>query len=73
MKQLAVGFETVVNYILNLISKARKNFRPQTDDETLLADETDYVWDPEWSHIVFLNISKDTSSALTATSSVHRV
>ena len=29
----------------DLISPARKNFRPQTpNDEKVLADETDYIW-----------------------------
>ena len=36
---------------LDLNSQARKNFRLQTNDETTLADETDYVWEPEWSHV----------------------
>ena len=39
---------------LDFIEKARKNFRPQnTDDETVLAEQSDYVWDPEWSHNFF--------------------
>ena len=29
---------------LNLISLGRKIFRPKTDDETILAEGTDYVW-----------------------------
>ena len=47
----------------DLISLARKNFRPQdTDDETVVAEQTDYVWDTEWSHTSFLNIPTDISS-----------
>ena len=32
----------------DLIEQARKHFRPQsTDDENVLAEQSDYVWDPE--------------------------
>ena len=35
----------------DLIEQVRKNFRPQsTDDETILAEQSDYVWDPECSY-----------------------
>ena len=34
---------------LDLISQARKSFRTQNDDKTILADKTDYVWNQEWS------------------------
>ena len=35
-----------IHYI-DLIAQARKNFRPQnTVDETILAEQTDYIWDP---------------------------
>ena len=48
---------------LDLISQARKNFRPQsTNDNTVVAEQSDYVWDPEWSHPAFINIPKDISS-----------
>ena len=37
---------------LGLISTARQNFRPQTsDDEIRLADQTDYKWYHQWSHL----------------------
>ena len=36
---------------LSIISQARKNFRPQTNDDLILADEVDHVWNPEWSHV----------------------
>ena len=33
---------------LDLISQARKNFRPQsTNDDTVIAEQSDYVWDPK--------------------------
>ena len=36
---------------LDFISQARKNFRPQNlTDDTVLAEQSDYVWDSEWSH-----------------------
>ena len=57
---------------LRLNLNSRKKYRPQTDDETLLADKTDYVWDPDWSHMQFFNISNDISRAAIATISVHK-
>ena len=48
---------------IDVISQARKNFRPQnTDDDTVLAEQSDYVWDSQWSHPLFLNLPKDLSS-----------
>ena len=45
---------------IDLIAQARKNFRPKnTEEETVLAEQSDYVWDPEWSHESFINISTD--------------
>ena len=56
----------------NLNSK--KNFRPQTsDDETILAEQTDYVWGPDWCHLLFVNIPKDISTAATVTVSEHKI
>ena len=58
---------------LNLISQARKHFRPQnTNDDTVLSEQSDYVWDPDWSHPTFLNIPQDISSQAISTISVHR-
>ena len=58
---------------LNLISQARKNFRPQnTHDDTVLSEQSDYVWDPEWSHPAFLNIPQDISSQPISIISFHR-
>ena len=48
---------------LDLISQARKNFRPQSNnDDTVIAEQTDYVWDPDWSHPLFINFPSDISS-----------
>ena len=45
---------------IDLIALSRKSFRPQnSDDETVLADETDYVWDPDWSYPLFINLPTD--------------
>ena len=45
---------------LDLISQARKNFRTQSStDHIALAEASDYVWDSEWSHTLFINIPKD--------------
>ena len=54
---------------LDLISQAR----PQnTNDDTVLSEQSDYVWDPDWSHPVFLNIPQDISSQAISTISFHR-
>ena len=35
---------------IDLLSQARKNFRPQnSNDDTAITEQSDYVWDPEWS------------------------
>ena len=58
---------------LDLNSQARKNFRPQnTNDDTVIAEQSDYVWDPEWSHPAFLNITQDISSQAISTISFQR-
>ena len=50
-------------YIIDLIEQARKQFWPQnTDDETVLAEQSNYVWDPEWFYELFINIPTDVSS-----------
>ena len=59
---------------IDLIALARKNLRPQnTDDETILAEQTDYGWYPEWSHELFINIPTDKSSQAISTISIHKV
>ena len=58
---------------LDLISQARKNFRPQnTNDDTVIAEQSDYVWDPEWSRPAFINIPQDISSQAISIISFHR-
>ena len=58
---------------LALISQARKIFRPQnTNDDTALSDQSDYIWDPEWSHYAFLNIPQAISSQAISTKSYHK-
>ena len=53
--------------------KQEKNLRPpNTDDETILAEQTDYVWDPEWSHESFIDIPTDKSSQAISTISFHK-
>ena len=60
-------------HILDLILQARKNFRPQnTNDDTALSEQSDYVWDPEWSHYAFLNIPQAISSQAKSTISYHK-
>ena len=58
---------------LDLISQTRKNFRPQsTKDDNVIAEQSNYVWDPEWSHLAFINIPQDISSQVISTISYHR-
>ena len=55
----------------DLIAEARKNVRPQsTNDDTVIAEQSDYIWDSEWCHPLFLNIPIDISSQVISTSSV---
>ena len=65
----------IINYFthnLDLISQARKNFRPQnTNDDTALSEQSDYIWDPDWSHHAFLNIPQAISSQAISTISFH--
>ena len=59
---------------IDLIEQARKTFRPQsTNDDTVLAEQSDYFWDPEWSHPAFLNnFPVDISSQAISTKSFHK-
>ena len=53
--------------------KQEKNFRTQsTNDDTVIAEQSDYIWDPEWSHPFFLNIPIDISSQAISTISTHK-
>ena len=57
---------------IDLIEQAGKTFRPQsTNDDTVIAEQSDYVWDPEWSHPAFLNFPVDISSQAINTISLH--
>ena len=58
---------------LDLISQARKNFRPQnSNDDTAITEQSDYVWDPEWSHPAFINFPQSISSQAISTISYIR-
>ena len=74
LQKILVWF--IIDYFthnLDLISQARKNFRPQnTNDDTVLSEQSDYVWDPDWSHPAFLNIPQDISSQAKSTICFHR-
>ena len=60
-------------HTIDLIAQARKAFRPQsTDDDTVIAEQSDYIWDPDWSHPFFLNIPIDISSPAINTISIHK-
>ena len=58
---------------IDLIEQARKTFRPQsTNDDTVIAEQSDYVWDPECSQPAFLNFPADISSQAINTKSFHK-
>ena len=58
---------------IDFIPLSRKSFRSEiSDNRTLLADQTDYVWDPDWSHPSFLNIPTDISCEAKITNSVSK-
>ena len=58
---------------IDLIEQAGKTFRPQsTNDDTVIGEQSDYVWDPEWSHLAFLIFPADISSQAISTISFHR-
>ena len=58
---------------LDLISQARKNFRPQNSNvDTAITEQSDYVWYPEWSHPTFINIPQSISSQAISKISYHR-
>ena len=42
-----------------------------SDDETILEDQTDCFWNPDWSHFSFINILTNISSAAIITISLH--
>ena len=72
-KILAWFIKDYFTHNIDLISQARKNFRPQsTNDDTVIAEQSDYVWDLEWSHPAFINIPQDISSQAISTISFHR-
>ena len=57
---------------IDLIEQVRNDFRPQsTDDETVLAEQSDYVWELEWSYESFINIPTDISSQAISTISIN--
>ena len=58
---------------IDLTSQPRKTFRLQiSTDDTIIADQSDYVWDPEWSYPLFLNIPTDISSQAIGTISIDK-
>ena len=58
---------------IDLISQARKNFRPQnSNDDTAITEQSHYVWDPEWSHPAFINFPQSISSQAISTISYVR-
>ena len=60
-------------HIIDLLSQSRKNFRLQNStDDTVIAEQSDYVWDTEWSHPLFPNIATDVLSQAIGTISIDK-
>ena len=58
---------------IDLIDEARKYFRPQSNtDDTVIHEQSDYVWDPDWSHPFFIHFPNAISSQAIDTISIHR-
>ena len=58
---------------IDLISQERKKFRPQNpNDQIAITEQSDYVWDPEWSHHASINILQSISSQAISTISYQR-
>ena len=52
---------------------SKKKFQTQsTNDDTVIAEQSDYVWDPEWSHLAYINIPQGISSQAISTIYFHR-
>ena len=72
-KILAWFMKDYFTHNIDLIAQARKNFRPKsTNDDTVIAEQSDYVWDPDWSHTLFLNIPIDISSQAISIKTIHK-
>ena len=55
------------------MNKQDKTFRPQsTNNNFVIAEQSDYVWDAECSHPAFLNFPVDISSQAISTISFHK-
>ena len=60
-------------YNIDLTSQPRKTFRLQNStDDTIIAEQSDYVWDPEWSYPLLLNIPTDISCQAIGTISIDK-
>ena len=58
---------------IDLISQPRKTLRLQNStDDTIIADQSSYVWDPEWFYPLFLNIPTDISSQAIGTIAIDK-
>ena len=58
---------------IDLTSQPRKTFRLQNStDVTIIAEQSDYLWDPEWSYPLLLNIPTDISSQAIGTISIDK-
>ena len=72
-KILAWFINDYFTHNLDLISQARKNFRLQNSaDDSVLGEQSDYVWDPEWSHPLFFDIPTDILSQAISTISINK-
>ena len=61
----------LIDYFVHIID-FRALSRERSNVETVLADRTDYVWNPDWSHPSFCNITTDISSTAITNIYVHK-
>ena len=75
LEQILAWF--IIDYFshdIDRIKQARNIFWPQsTDDETVLAEQSEYVWDPEWFFELFIIIPTDISRQAIITISINKI
>ena len=60
------------NFTKEDVSQNTKHDLQNTNDDDVLSEQSDYVWDLDWSHPVFLNIPQAISSQAISIISFHR-
>ena len=72
-KLLALFIIDYFSHKIDFFCTSKKIFRTQSiDEETVLAEQSDCIWDPDWSHESFINIPTDISSQTISTISFQK-